>query len=98
MSDYVISPSLLECFSAIYAESIFLNKPLFVSDYPFSKSICKNAALYFDPYSLDSFYDTFCMYVNNKHIQQEMSKEQQIMSKDFSSSLVRTKSYLSLFK
>lgn len=47
--DAVIFPSLLECFSVTPLEAMVMRKPLFVSDRPFNRDICKDYGFYFDP-------------------------------------------------
>jgi len=54
-ADLVISPSILETFSATYAEAILSGKYLIVADRPFSRAICKDAALYFEPSNSNAF-------------------------------------------
>lgn len=49
--DAVIFPSLLECFSATPLEAMAMEKPLFASDRPFNRDVCKDHANYFDPLS-----------------------------------------------
>ena len=53
-ANMVFSPSSLETFSAVYAEAIISNKYLAVSDKLFTREICKDAALYFDPLNINS--------------------------------------------
>ena len=52
--DAVFMPTLLESYSATFLEAMFYKKPLFVSDRPFAKEICGEAAVYFDPLSATS--------------------------------------------
>ena len=52
-SDALFLPTLLECFSASYPESMKMGKPILTSDLPFAHDICGDAAEYFDP--LDPF-------------------------------------------
>ena len=47
--DYTFIPTLLECFSASYAESMAMDRPILTSDMGFAKTVCKDAAIYFDP-------------------------------------------------
>lgn len=47
--DAVIFPSLLECFSATPLEAMAMEKPLFASDRPFNRDVCRGHAHYFDP-------------------------------------------------
>lgn len=56
-SDAVIIPSLLETFSASYPEAMISEKPIITTDLPFSRDICQDAALYFDPSNSRSAVD-----------------------------------------
>lgn len=47
--DVVVFPSLLECFSAVPIEALFMEKPLVASDRPFVRDCCGDYAEYFDP-------------------------------------------------
>jgi glycosyltransferase involved in cell wall biosynthesis len=47
--DFIFLPTLLECFSANYPEAMVMQKPLLTSDLPFARTVCEDAALYFDP-------------------------------------------------
>lgn len=49
--DAVFLPTLLESFSANYAEAIFFKKPIFTSDLDFAKEICGEFAIYFNPFN-----------------------------------------------
>src|SRR5690606_13705999 len=42
-------PTLLECFSASYAEAMYMEKNILTSDLGFAHGICGDAAVYFDP-------------------------------------------------
>jgi hypothetical protein len=48
-TDGVFFPSLLEAYSATPLEALALRVPLFASDRDFVRSICGDAAIYFDP-------------------------------------------------
>lgn len=47
--DYMFLPTLLECFSASYAEAMKMEKIILTSNLDFAKGICLNSAIYFDP-------------------------------------------------
>lgn len=51
-SDIVFAPSLLEIFSAVYPEAMFMQKPILTTDLPFARDTCGDAALNFDPTSV----------------------------------------------
>lgn len=46
--DAMILPSLVECFSAAYPEAMKMQRPILTSDYSFAKSVCGDAAMYFN--------------------------------------------------
>ena len=47
-SDLVLQPSLLECFSATYAEAMKMEVPIITTDLGFAHSLCGKAAEYYD--------------------------------------------------
>lgn len=55
ISDIVVQPSFLECFSANYVEAMYCKKPIICSDLSFAKITCDDVAFYFDPVSSDSY-------------------------------------------
>ena len=48
-ADIVFQPSLLECFTATYAEAMRMGKPIITSDLEFARGLCGDAALYYSP-------------------------------------------------
>jgi glycosyltransferase involved in cell wall biosynthesis len=42
-------PTLLECFSANYVEAMCMGRPIVTTDMGFARTICGDAALYFEP-------------------------------------------------
>jgi len=46
--DFLFLPTLAECFSASYPEAMVMKKPIVTTDLDFARSICDNAALYFE--------------------------------------------------
>lgn len=50
-SDALILPTLLESFSGTYVEAMQYQKPILTSDRDFSRVVCGDAAMYFDPLS-----------------------------------------------
>ena len=47
-SDTMILLSKLECFSSNIIEAYSFNKPIFIADEPWSRSVCRDAAIYVD--------------------------------------------------
>ena len=52
--EYVIFPTLLECFSATPLEAFYFGKTLFCSDLEFMKDCASDYAIYFNPYDVDA--------------------------------------------
>ena len=50
-SDVMFLPTLLECFSASYAEAMVMRRPILTTDLEFARGLCGDAALYFEPTS-----------------------------------------------
>lgn len=44
--DAILFPTLLECFSAVAIESLYLQKPLITNNLPFMRDVCGNSAFY----------------------------------------------------
>lgn len=51
-ADVMFLPTLLECFSASYAEAMKMKVPILTTDLGFAHSICGDAACYFSPISV----------------------------------------------
>lgn len=63
-SDLMLLPTLLECFSASWVESMVMEIPIITSDLSFAHGICEDAACYVDPTSpkklAEAIYDLSC--------------------------------------
>jgi glycosyltransferase involved in cell wall biosynthesis len=68
-ADAVFMPSLLETFSANYPEAMYMRKPILCSDYAFSRSICQDAALYFNPFDAHDIADKINILMQDKLVQ-----------------------------
>lgn len=66
--DALLLPTLLESFSATFADSLFFKKPIFTSDRDFAKDVCADCAYYFDPMSADSIYNVIQDAFKNKDL------------------------------
>ena len=94
--DAMIFPSLLECFSSMPLETMFMKKPLFASDRPFNREICGPHANYFDPLSpIDAADKIFNVFSNNYPKLEDLCKAQE-HAINFSSPKKRAKKYLDL--
>lgn len=81
-ADIVFAPTLLEIFSAVYPEAMYMRTPILTSDLPFAKSICEDAALYFKPESVEDAVEKLILLLNDKNLCQTLvSKGIELVSK-----------------
>lgn len=76
-SDVMVLPTLLECFSASYAEAMVMRKPIVTSDLEFAKGLCGDAAVYIDPVSPKSLGDALFEVCSNHEFQEKLINEGQ---------------------
>jgi glycosyltransferase involved in cell wall biosynthesis len=69
--DALLLPTLLESFSATYADAMHFKKPIFTSDKDFSKDVCAEAAFYFNPLDGNDILKTIQYGFNNPDILEE---------------------------
>lgn len=81
--DAIILPTLLECFSANYAEAMFMNKPILTTDLSFAKTVCQGAALYFTPLDSDDAVNKIIELIDNPNIQLELIEKGKLRLNDF---------------
>lgn len=63
--DALVFPSLLEAFSGVYVDCMYLSVPILTSDLDFAHEVCGDAAVYFDPLNPDSIIDAIAT-LNNQ--------------------------------
>ena len=92
--DAVFLPTLLECFSATYAEAMKMKLPIVTTNLGFAKTICGNAALYFQPLDANDAAHKIIKLKNNRNLKEELlvNAIKEIMK--FNSASERAKMYL----
>lgn len=70
--DYMFLPTLLECFSASYAEAMMMEKPILTSNLGFATVVCKDAAVYFDAVNPSDIADKIVGLVTNPALQRQL--------------------------
>src|SRR5699024_8559204 len=71
-SDMMFLLTLLECFSASYAEAMAMEKLILTSDLPFARVVCKEAAIYFDPVDPVDIADKIQNLIKSPNVQKEL--------------------------
>ena len=91
-------PTLLECFSASYPEAMMMEKPILTSNLPFATTVCKDAALYFDPYNAQDIANKIISLVNDKTLSYKLIKKGKECMKSFLTPKERAAKYLEICK
>ena len=94
--DAVVFPSLLECFSATPLEAMAMGKPLFASDRPFNRDVCKDHAVYFDPLIAESAAERIAETFRGGGFDKKALRAAQNHAFAFASPGERAKQYLAL--
>jgi glycosyltransferase involved in cell wall biosynthesis len=97
-ADALFLPTLVESFTASYPEAMKMKKPILTSDYSFSRSICQNAALYFDPFDPEEICAQILKLANDKALYSDLIENGAKQLNTFPSAYERAKSYLALCK
>ena len=96
--DALFLPTLLECFSASYPEAMLLTKPIVTSDLPFATTVCKDAALYFDPYNAHEIADCIISIVEDENLRNDLVLKGKKQLNTFSGPRKRAIEYLKICK
>jgi glycosyltransferase involved in cell wall biosynthesis len=64
--DALMLPTLLESFTGTYIEAMQFQKPILTSDRDFAHAVCDDAALYFDPLSVDDIKAKLLTFVEDE--------------------------------
>lgn len=96
--DALFLPTLIESFTASYPEAMIMKKPILTSYYSFAKTVCKGAALYFDPYNIDDIMAQIRRIYSDKALYNDLVEEGLVVVQELPSSKDRARQYLSLCK
>jgi len=97
-SDAMFLPTLMECFSASYAESMKMEKPIITSNLSFARAVCDNAALYVDPLNPNEIAARISDLVHNRELQEDLKVKGKLQLLKFDTSESRAKKYLEICK
>ena len=91
-------PTLLECFSASYAEAMVMEKPIITSDMGFAHCVCKDAAIYFNPVDAQDIANKLTKLIDDKNLQISLVQKGKAQLSQFGSSDDRATAILNLCK
>ncbi|MEL7834388.1 glycosyltransferase [Fodinibius sp. N2] len=94
--DALFLPTLLECFSATYAEAMKMGKPIITSDLGFAHTVCGDAALYADPVNPNEWAARIIQLINDSDLRQTLIQNGREEQKKFLSARQRAERYLDI--
>ncbi len=71
-SSALLLPTLLESYTATYLEAMRFDCPVLTSDMDFAREVCGDAALYFDPWNVDSMADAIIRLRDDASLQERL--------------------------
>jgi len=89
-------PTLLECFSASYAEAMRMNTPILTSDLSFARGLCGNAAKYINPICAEDIADNIVNIASQKLEQKKLVEAGKIQLTKFDTFSERANKYLTI--
>jgi glycosyltransferase involved in cell wall biosynthesis len=96
--DAMFLPTLMECFSASYAESMKMGKPIVTSDLAFARTVCDDAALYFNPMDPADIAEKIATVAKNIEFREKMVKKGYVRLSSFDTPEKRAEKYLEICK
>lgn len=88
-ADGVFLPSLLECFSANYVEAMKMRVPILTTDLDFARSLCGDAALYFESINPSSLANNIIRLVTDTKLYNSLIEKGCEQLKNFDSNEIR---------
>ncbi len=95
-SDAMFLPSLMECFSASYAEAMKMRKPIATSNLPFATVVCGNSAIYFDPMNPEDIAQELIRLITEPDLQKKLVENGIKRLETFDTATSRAQKYLDI--
>lgn len=92
----VFLPTLLECFSATYAEAMKMKLPIITTNLGFARTICGSAALYYDPINAQDAFDKITELIESPVLYKQLLKNAEMEITKFNSASQRAAKYLEI--
>lgn len=83
-ADIMLLPTLLECFSASYAEAMVMKRPILTTDLNFARSLCGDSALYYEATSPEALGKSIVRLADDKELRHNLvsNGERQLLTFD----------------
>lgn len=82
-SDVMVLPTLLECFSASYAEAMRMERPIITTDMEFAHALCSDAAIYYTPTSAEELGEAIIRMAKDSQLREKLVKAGKLQLKKF---------------
>ncbi|NVJ54192.1 MAG: glycosyltransferase [Campylobacteraceae bacterium] len=96
--DALFLPTLIESFTASYPEAMIMKKPILTSHYSFAKTVCKDAALYFNPYDINDIMNQIRIIYTDKKLYTDLVEKGLKVVEILPSSKSRANKYLNILE
>lgn len=96
--DAMFLPSFLECFSASYPEAMRMKRPILTSNLSFAKSVCGDAAIYFDNKNPKEIADKIVNLFDNEEVIYSLVLKGDERLKMFDNSRIQAIKYINICK
>lgn len=97
-SDIMFQPTLLECFTATYAEAMRMGVPIVTTNLSFARGLCGDAALYYSPMSAKEASEIIYKLANDTQLRDKLIAKGNEVLKGFDSSETRADKLVSLLE
>lgn len=94
--DALFLPTLAECFSASYPEAMIMERPIVTTDLGFARSICGEAALFYEANNAKAAADQIVRIIKDKELQNDLIRKGKEQLKTFDSPQDRARKYLEI--
>lgn len=94
--DIMLLPTLLECFSASYAEAMIMKKPILTTDLNFARGLCGDAAYYYPATSHEALGEAIVKLFKDRDLRQLLVSKGEQQLKKFDTFEQRTEKLIEL--
>lgn len=95
-ADIMFQPTLLECFTATYAEAMKMDVPILTTNLDFSRGLCGEAAVYYSPMSAEDAAHKAFELANDEHLRRKMINKGHEQLSTFESAETRADKLISI--
>lgn len=97
-TDIMFQPTLLECFTATYAEAMRMGVPIVTTNLSFARGLCQDAALYYSSLSAKEAAEKIYELANDAQLRDKLIARGKVILKGFDSSEKRADKLISLLE